>query len=337
MSAFRYNGKTYHQTLKTESEREANALLGHVEENLILLERGKLAPPPDGNLGLFLLTDGKITDKPKVAESVTLSTFFRRYRAEFTAGAKEKSTLYTETIHLGHLERIIGPRTGVRSITMEVMQRYVDSRAKEIGRNGLPVSQVTIKKEIGSFSSVWNRWGVVKGLVSGPAPTTGLIFPKTKSKLPFITLDEIEQRVHRGGLSPEEKGRLWESVFLNLSQIDECLTWVKEHSRFGFLYPAFVFITHTGSRRGELLRAEVTDFDFRNAIVRIREKKRDRTKDFTIRTVPMSPLLMNVMKDWFGHYPGGRYAFCERVDEPLSPQMITHHFPGRLRVVAGQI
>ena len=36
---FRYGGKKFRHELKTGSEREANALVGRVEENLILLER----------------------------------------------------------------------------------------------------------------------------------------------------------------------------------------------------------------------------------------------------------------------------------------------------------
>src|SRR5271170_8351595 len=59
---FRYAGKKFHHELKTESEREANALVGRVEENLILPERGKFDPPTNGDLALFLLSDGKITE-----------------------------------------------------------------------------------------------------------------------------------------------------------------------------------------------------------------------------------------------------------------------------------
>jgi len=133
--SFRYGGRMFRQELKTESEREAQALLGRVEENLILLERGKLDPPADGNLALFLLSDGKINDKPKVEVSVSLSIFFRRYRDEFTKGAKEANTRYTEKIHMDHLERVIGPRAGIRSVTAETLQKYVDGRAGESPMN----------------------------------------------------------------------------------------------------------------------------------------------------------------------------------------------------------
>jgi hypothetical protein len=174
--SFRYSGKMYHHELKTENEKEAQALVGRVEENLILLERGKLEPPTDGELALFLLSDGNINSKPKIAESLPLSTFFRRYGQEFTKGAKESNTRYTETIHIKHLERIIGARTGIRGITLETLQKYVEERSKEKGRNGEDLSHTTIQKEIGTFGSIWNKWGVQKGLVAGPAPTKGLVY-----------------------------------------------------------------------------------------------------------------------------------------------------------------
>ena len=84
---FRYGGRKYRHELKTGNEREANALLGRLEGNLILLERGKLDPPVDGELPLFLLLDGKIGEKSKVEVSVRLATYFDRYRKEFPAGA----------------------------------------------------------------------------------------------------------------------------------------------------------------------------------------------------------------------------------------------------------
>ena len=97
---FRYGGKKLRHELKTEDEDEAKGLVARVEENLKLMERGRLAPPADGDLALFLLSDGKLSEKPKVPESLPLATFFRRYKDEFPAGAKEANTRYTEGIHI---------------------------------------------------------------------------------------------------------------------------------------------------------------------------------------------------------------------------------------------
>jgi integrase len=67
------------------------------------------------------------------------------------------------------------------------------------------------------------------------------------------------------------------------------------------------------ARRSEIRRALITDFDFDTRTVLIREKKKDREKVETYRTVPMSPLLVGVMRDWFANHPGGRHAVCTGV------------------------
>jgi hypothetical protein len=95
--------------------------------------------------------------------------------AEHPAGVKEAITRSTETVHIAHLLRLIDPNTAVRSITTETLQCYVNVRVKEKGRSDRPFSHVTIQKEIGTLSSLWNRWARPVGLVTGPAPSKGLI------------------------------------------------------------------------------------------------------------------------------------------------------------------
>ncbi len=323
---FRYAGRKYRHELKTENEREANGLLGRLEDNLILLERGKLDPPADGELALFLLSDGKISEKPKVEVSVRLAAFFDRYRKEFPAGAKETNTRYTEEVHMRNLERLIGAKFGVRSISTETLQQYVNERSKETGRNGEPLSHKTIQKEIGSFASIWNKWGIKAGLVAGRAPTRGLIYNKTKAAHPFQTWQQIEQRIKRGGLSTAQKDELWDSLFLSVEQTEELLADVKKIGRFEFVYPMFAFAAYTGARRSEILRAEIDDLDFDGGMVRIREKKKDKTRAFTFRFVPLSASLQAVVKSWMEHHPVGQFVICDETGSPLTPQMAAHHF-----------
>ena len=61
-------------------------------------------------------------------------------------------------------------------------------------------------------------------------------------------------------------------------------------------------------------------------MIRIREKKKDRTKAFTFRFVPLAPLLESAMKRWFSHHPGGQFVVCDQSQRPLTPQMAAHHF-----------
>src|SRR5207244_12872408 len=108
---FRFGGRKLIVPLRTEKEREANSCLARFEENLRLAERGRLVIPDDADVGLFLLSDGKLNQRPtdeRLTESITLAELFAQYRANSPNGAKEEITRYTERIHIAHLERLIG-------------------------------------------------------------------------------------------------------------------------------------------------------------------------------------------------------------------------------------
>jgi integrase len=323
---FRYGGRKLHHSLKTQNRKEAESCLSRLEENLRLLERGRLEIPPGAELALFLISDGKLNEKPVIEKPLSLDEFFRGYREKLPEGTKEPNTRYTEDIHIEHLLRLIGPGMSIRGITTETLQNYVDTRGLETGRRGNPLSHATIKKEIGTLSSIWNKWALPRRLVTGPAPSRGLIYRKGKGKPPFQTIKQIEQVLKRGGLSEEEKKDLWDSLFLTLSEIEDVLGHVKESCRHPAIYAMFAFAAHTGARRSEILRSRVDDFDFGRNTVTIREKKKDRSKEFTFRSVPISIFLRDVMTDWFKSHPGGQLTICQEADKPLTVQVASHHF-----------
>jgi integrase len=322
---FRYGADKYDCSLNTNDETEAQDCVSRLEENLRLLLRGKIAPPPPGaDLGVYLLSDGKLQGKPVVEKPLTLAELFDRYQ-QLPDGIKEKNTRYTEDIHIRHFKRLLGGRTPVLSVTTAVLQSYVDARSRETFR-GRPLSHATLRKEIGTFGSIWNKWALPQELVSLPAPTKGLIYRKQRQKPPFHTWEQIERQIARGGLSPLEEEELWESLFLTRQQIDKLLAFVRKTSRQPFLYPMFVFAAHTGARRSEIIRSLRDDFDFAANVVTIREKKRDVRKDLTFRHVPMSPLLRRAMADWFTKHPGGRFTICKEANAPITPQIAAHDF-----------
>src|SRR5436190_22802609 len=81
---FRFGGRKHLVVLKTTKERDANGCLARFEENLRLPERGRLLIPDDADVGLFLLSDGKLNQRPtdeRLAESITLAELFAQYRA----------------------------------------------------------------------------------------------------------------------------------------------------------------------------------------------------------------------------------------------------------------
>jgi len=321
---FRFGGQQLGVALKTAHRKEAEGLLGKLEYNLALLERGHLQAPEGADLGLFLISDGKLSGKPTVKPPFTLAELFSEYRGR-PINNKDPNTSRMEGIHMNHLERLIGPRQLVRAIATDVLQRYVDARSKEKWHRG-PISHVTIEKEIGTFAAIWNLYAVPKAYVAVPAPTKGLVYQKAKAKSPFQTWEQIERAIRRGGLSEAEQDELWDSLYLSTDQIQQILDHVKQHARAPWVYPMFVFAARTGARRSEMMRSRIDDIDFDGGIVRIREKKRDREKSLTFRHVPVSPALETALREWLGSHPGGQFLFCRDANVPLTGPMADHHF-----------
>lgn len=320
---FRYGGRQFGVALKTSDQKEAGDLLGKLEYNLTLAERGHLPIPASADVGRFLLSDGRLTGKAEVAAPLGLSDFFQRYQDRQTT-SKEVNTCRIERVHMRHLERLLGSRLNVRAVTTQTLQGYVDARGREQGLNGL-VSHVTIRKEIGTFGSIWNLWAVPVGLLSGPAPTKGLIYRKDKEKPPFQTWEQIERSINRDGLTKAEQDDLWDSLYLSLPQIQDVLSHVKTHATSPWVHPAMAMAAYTGARRGEILRSRVEDLDFDGQTVRLREKKRDRSKAFTFRHVPLTPALATILRRWMAAHPGGQFTFCDEPGVAISDGLARHY------------
>jgi integrase len=141
-----------------------------------------------------------------------------------------------------------------------------------------------------------------------------------------MTWDEVERIVKRGGLTRTEEKDLWDSVFLSKRQVGEVLNVVKTTATHPFLYAMFVLAGHTGARRSELMRSRVDDLDFDRKLVRIREKKKDRSCELTYREVPMSNLVEQVMSEWLQNHPGGVCTFCRRVNVQLKQTFTSRWF-----------
>ena len=100
-----------------------------------------------------------------------------------------------------------------------------------------------------------------------------------------MTWDEAERRIAAG----DDPEKVWDCVYLRPGEITELLEWVEERPVSPWVYPMICFAAHTGARRSEIVRAMPSDLDLANAVVTIREKKRDKTKT-TTRRVPLTPI-----------------------------------------------
>ncbi len=341
---FRFGGRQYQRSLKTNRHHEAMNIRGRVEETIALLERGRLEMPRDADPGAFILSDGKIKNKSESAKPPTLKEVLEKYQETLLPNVKEDSTIKLEKIHIGHLNEHLRNSSLVQTLTVADLQAYVARRAKQKWRSR-PIGPATIKKEVATFRLIWN-WAQQQKMVNGPPPTNGLLFPKLDEKPPFMTRAEIERTIERTADGEESDKSAWECLFLESAEVSGVLDVAKEQARQPFVYPMFVFVAHTGARRSELLRSEVDDFDFESRMVRIREKKRSRKLAITYRFVPMSQLLAETMQEWFSNHPGGKYTLSQGLHGsrkqrmtygPLTTNEATDHFKRTLKSTKWQV
>ncbi|HRX82162.1 MAG TPA: hypothetical protein P5307_24015 [Pirellulaceae bacterium] len=276
--SFRFGGRKFKRSLRTKDAANAEGRRLRLEENIRLVESGRLPVPREADVPTFLLSDGKLDNKVVIDAPITLISLFDSFFAALSTGNLEESTVSGMQIHRRHLERHLGNAFVVQRISLEDLQTYVMERSKQKGLRGRNVGGNTIGKEIETFRAAWN-WGVDARKLKGKFPKKGLRFPKQIEMPAFQTWDEIERQIEQGNLSDTEQADLWDCLFLTLDEIDELLKHVKETARQPFIYPMFVMAAHTGARRSEMLRSQTTDFN--GDTVTIRERKRVRGKQST--------------------------------------------------------
>ncbi|MEW4566008.1 site-specific integrase [Bremerella sp. JC770] len=300
---FRFGGLKFSRSLKTSSEVEARSRLSRLEENLRLVEAGRLILPDDADPATFLLSDGNINQKPRLRR-LTIGELFEKFFLDLPENTLEKNTLGTMKIHQRHLVRKLGEKFDVPRLSLADLQGYVRERSQEDGQRGKKIGAATIKKEIATFRVVWN-WAMDHKLVTGPFPNKGLRMPKTVEHPPFQTWDEIEHLVQ--GMEEVEAKAYWDCLYLRVEETEEILNFVQEQARHPFIYPMFVTAAHTGARRSEILRSQISDIQ-RDTLL-IREKKRRKGQEST-RRVPISGRLRTALDDWLeNHHPGGGHTF----------------------------
>jgi integrase len=146
-----------------------------------------------------------------------------------------------------------------------------------------------------------------------------------------MTWAEIERK-STPKMTGAEKADLWDCVYLRKEEVGQLLTYVKEHGTQPWVYPLLCTAAHTGARRSEQLRIEVTDVNFDDDTILIREKKRSR-KQRTTRRVSFTPFLKEVLREWLRVHSGGQYLFCqgELVARSKKRSATTGHASGKTR------
>jgi len=335
-----HRGKRHTFTLGKVSKAEAEAKAAQVDYLLMRLKQRLIALPPGVTIVEFLLHDGKppATTQdvaPSLTGSIALAALRDRYLAT-RREALEARTLDTARLHFKHLCVLLGEGYPIRGLTLPDLQSYVDRRGKQRTRDGGRISPTTIKKEVVTLRTAWN-WGAKMGLVAGRYPNDGLSYPKTDEKPPFQTKSEVERSIAAGGLTPAQIKELWESLYLQSHEMAGLLAHVSDHATYPWIYPLVCMAAHTGARRSELLKMQVTDLDAEGGSVLIRERKRVKGKRST-RRAPLSPTLAAALVGWMKVHPGGNALFCHagEVGHSKKWSALTGWLSGAARAEAGK-
>ncbi|MGA2062900.1 MAG: site-specific integrase [Thermoguttaceae bacterium] len=300
---FCHHGKLHSFTIGKVAPDEAENKVRQVDYLLMRLKQRLILLPDGTDIVTFIEHDGKPPDTgPTLPNAprqvVTIAHLKDRYLATHANGTIEANSLNTCKLHLNHFVRILGEGFPLGELSLAKTQEYVNQRAKA------KISPVTIRKEIATLRAAWN-WGEPMALTAGQFPSKGLRYPKADEKPPFMTLAEIERQIAAG----DGRTTLWESLYLQASEVAELLAHVKKKAPYPWIYPLFCFAAHTGARRSEILRALVADVDFTGNTVLVHEKKRSRGQR-TTRRVPLTPFLKEVLQAWLAVHPGGPALFC---------------------------
>ena len=111
-------------------------------------------------------------------------------------------------------------------------------------------------------------------MLKGEFPRKGLRLTKSTEQPPFQTWEEIEDQINCGQIPENRQADLWACLYLDRDQINELLTFVKKNAYQPFIYPMFVLAAHTGARRSELLRSQVSDFNLTSNTVTTKRPRR---------------------------------------------------------------
>jgi integrase len=357
---FWYKGKQHTFWLGQVEEHEARAVSAKVDYWLMRLKQNLVNLPPGCDIVTFVQHDGKPPDHPIPQEKDFTLSDLREVYVRSQDQKLEQTTLDGINLHFRHLIRLLGSKRLIPTLTRADLQGYVDKRSKEwidpnvyrkkrreklaarppkrkYKRKSPPRSEApdkpprhpsaaTIKKEIISLRTAWNWARLYLGLqIEFPGGALG--YPKIEESLPFMTWEEAVRRITAG----DDRKQIWDCIYLRPGEIAEVIEWVKGRPVSPWVYPMFCFAAHTGARRSEILRALPSDVDLANAVVTIREKKRDKKK-LTTRRVPLSPFLTDVLADWMSKRAHGRTFFCKKDGKEITPREAHNYFQRGMRV-----
>ncbi len=328
---WRFGGKQLSKTIRCETEREAERACAAVEEAVQDVARGKLVLPPDADPRAFLFSGGRVSGAPVavVVEALvpvlTVAGMIDVYRADLPPGL-EPSTRKMVAVHLRRIVEFADGSAPLGAFGRASAQSYVTARGKATYR-GRKIARQTIEKELSSLRGAW-AWvaGRVEGVVPPAWSIRDLSFPKCRPVAPFRTWAEIEAEIARRGLKAREVVDLWDTLWLDRDQVRGVLKHVRESGGPPYLAPMIAAAAFTGARRSEVCRSRLGDWDLAGGKAKLRQKKRDKDREFSFRDVPVHRELAVILRAWFDVHPGGGMAFANPDGAEVTWPMAAHHF-----------
>lgn len=335
--SFRFGGRKYKRSLGTSDPRQAKSRKVRLEDTIRLVENGMAEIPTGGDVATYLMTEGKKVGKT-VIKDCRLGDLIEKFFDGLAEGSLEENSIKTMKTHCKQLNRLLGSRTYTSAISMLTLQGFINDPSNKKCRRGRNVSAVTIRKGLATFRVIWN-WGIDSELIeSVPFPSKGLRYPKVSERPPFQTFDLVVAKTKCLEEDSPQSRDFWSTVFLNQQEIDELLNAIEAKTDLpAFVYPLFVAAAHTGARRSELMRAQMTEVSAE--VLTVREKKR-RKGTLTTRRVPMSPRLQAAIDQWVVQRPAdanelfchaGRSRCFSEDGEPISKDEMNHFFEKAIR------
>jgi len=121
--SFRFGGRKFKRSLGTKKEHEATARRVRLEENIRLVEGGRLDLPPEADVPAFLLSDGKVFGRQRACSFLRLKELLEAFFDSLPDGNLEETTIRGMQIHRRHLLRHLGENFPIQRLNVGDLQR----------------------------------------------------------------------------------------------------------------------------------------------------------------------------------------------------------------------
>ena len=310
-----HHGQRHRIGLGRISEKKAQLLKSKIETALAELELGMTQMPKDVPLEKFLLF-GDRADPEREAPG-TVHDMLERYQQQHQPPVKAASTMVTEARCLRYFEdyltneAVIEPGDVATAHVRDYLRMRLDSDNQN--RKGKKLSPNTVNRDLRILKYLLG-WATECGwLVENPIQGMPE-FSQDQSNLRFMTREEIEERISRGGYTGEEMGEMWKFRYLPSNEMAEFLDLARD--RDGEFYPTVCAYACTGARRAELLRLEWSDVDQQRHKLWFTSKKQRRTVQKESREVPISDRLADAFNQQYALTGGERYVIGGKEEVP---------------------